>query len=401
MKKILGLLISVVMLTSCAGGTVTSESGSESIPVSPEQTSSAESSSEEVFEESSGPEEVYTGIFAEYMPRAREIAAGMTVGRKLGQIILSATFQDGGDPVAQAAEDQPGGYVLFRRDFEDLTADEVRDKLAAMQEVSDIPMIMAVDEEGGSIVRISSNPLLREERFPGPAELYAQGLDAVRADAVEKSELLLDLGCNVMLAPVADVSLDENDYIHDRTVGLSAEETSAFVRAVVEAASDAGCGTVLKHFPGYGNNLNTHTDVSMDERPYETFVRSDFLPFMEGFDAGCPAVLVSHNIVISIDADLPASLSPKVNAVLREELGFTGIIMTDDLGMDAIRLHTGDEDPAVLAVQAGSDLLLSQDFNGTYSVLLAAYEDGRITAGRLDEAVERVLCWKMYLGILQ
>lgn len=410
MRKLVGVLVSILLLAGCAApgaqapDTPPEESTQAAMPA-PEigggSTSRPESgpSSGEVTE--TVPEEPEdTGIFADYMERAEEIADGMTVERKLAQIILSSTFSANGDPAGQAGRDQPGGYVLFRHDFEGLSADQVREKLAAMQAASDIPMIMAVDEEGGEVVRISSNPLLREKRFPSQAALCAEGPEAVTAGFAERSELLLSLGCNVMLAPVADVSTDEDDYIHGRTVGLPAEETADFVSLAVTAANEAGCGTVLKHFPGYGNNINTHTDVSIDERMYETFVQSDFLPFMAGFEAGCPAVMVSHNIVISMDADLPASLSPEVHRIIREELGFTGVIMTDDLGMDAIRLHTGDDEPAVLAVQAGSDLLLSQDFTAAHAILTEAYADGRITDERLDEAVTRVLCWKMMMGLI-
>lgn len=337
------------------------------------------------------------GLFEDELPRAQELAEGLTAEEKLRQILLSATGN--GDPVQQVAEEQPGGYVLFRRDFEGLDAEAVREKLLSMQEASRLPLIMAVDEEGGSVVRISSNPQLRAERFPAPDELYSQGLEAVAADGREKAELLLSLGCNVLLAPVADVSLDEGDYIHDRTVGLPAGDTAAYVSAVVQSVQQAGCGAVLKHFPGYGNNLNTHTNVSIDERPYDAFVSGDFLPFQAGIDSGSGGVLVSHNIVISMDADLPASLSPRVHQILREELGFTGVIMTDDLNMDAVNLYTGDEHPAVLAVAAGNDLLLTQDFPATLSALEEGYAAGRITDEMLDAAVERVLCWKLWLGL--
>ena len=407
MKKIVSLLMSVLLLAGCAAPEIRppEENMQAAVPGTSSGTVSSSVSSEPASEPSSEevlpPEEIYTGIFAEYMPRAEEIAAEMTVNRKLGQIILSATFAGGNDPVGLTERDQPGGYVLFKHDFEGLNADQVREKLAAMQAVSEIPMIMAVDEEGGEVVRISSNPQLRGERFPSQAKTYAGGSDFIRESFTERAELLLDLGCNVMLAPVADVSTDKNDYIHGRTVGLPAAETADFISQAVTAAEEAGCGTALKHFPGYGNNLNTHTDVSIDERMYETFVESDFVPFKAGFDAGCSAVMVSHNIVISMDADLPASLSPEVNRIIREELGFTGLIMTDDMGMDAIGLHTGDEEPVVLAVQSGADLLLSQDFAGTHALLTEAYEAGAITPERLDEAVVNVLCWKMHLGILE
>lgn len=337
-------------------------------------------------------------VFAQFEEQAKKIAADLSADEKLRQMILSAV--NTADPAAQAEKEQPAGYVLFRKDFADLTAEAVQQKLAAMQEASKLPLIMAVDEEGGSVVRISSNPKLRESIFPSPSELCAAGEEAIRADAAEKASLLLNLGCNVLLAPVADVSLDEGDYIHKRTAGRPAPETAVYVEEVIKTAQPLGCGTVMKHFPGYGNNLNTHTNVSMDERPYQTFEESDFVPFKAGIDAGGQGVLVSHNIVISMDADLPASLSPEVHRILREELGFTGVILTDDLGMDAIGLYTGSEAPAVLAAAAGNDLLLSQSFDKTIGQLKEAYDAGRITSEMVDSAVVRVLSWKLALGLI-
>lgn len=337
-------------------------------------------------------------VFAQFEEQAKAIASTLSADEKLRQMILSAV--NTADPAAQVGKEQPAGYVLFRKDFADLTAEAVQEKLAAMQEAAKLPLIMAVDEEGGPVVRISSNPNLRAEIFPAPSELCAAGEGAVHADAAEKASLLLDLGCNVLLAPVADLSLDEGDYIHSRTTGLPAPETAAYVVEVVKAAQPLGCGTVMKHFPGYGNNLNTHTNVSMDERPYQNFVEADFVPFQAGIDAGGQGVLVSHNIVISMDADLPASLSPEVHRILREELGFTGAILTDDLGMDAIGLYTGNEAPAVLAAAAGNDLLLSQNFDQTIVQLKEAYDAGRITDEMVDSAVVRVLSWKLALGLI-
>ena len=391
-----GLLAATLLLASCQDSAGFPQS--PPVPSSqPEESKVPVSSS--VSEETAQPE-TDSSLFAQWAPRAREIMEGMPPERKVAQMLLSATFLDDGDPVAQAKTDQPGGYVFFRKDFEGLDAQTIREKVDAMQAVSEIPMLFAVDEEGGTVVRISSNPLLRETPFQSAAEVYAQGLDFVRSDALEKGELLRSLGCNVLLAPVADMTENPEDYIYRRTTGKGPEETSAYVKAVVEGAAEAGCGTTLKHFPGYGNNINTHTGIAVDERPYENFLEKDFLPFQAGIEAGCPSVLVSHNIVNCMDPDLPASISPEVHRILREELGFTGVIMTDDLTMDAILLYTGEEDPAVLAVQAGNDLLLTQNFPKTYEAIWNALQDGRISQETIDEAVVRVLSWKLSLGLM-
>ena len=150
----------------------------------------------------------------------------------------------------------------------------------------------------------------------------------------------------------------------------------------------------------YGNNLDTHTGIAIDERPIESFRESDFLPFRAGIDAGAQSVLVSHNIVTCMDAELPASLSPAVHQVLRDELGFDGVVMTDDLIMEAITDYTGGADAAVLAVQAGNDMLVSSDFVTQYNAVLAAVQDGTISADRIRESAIRVIQWKIDLGLL-
>lgn len=155
--------------------------------------------------------------------------------------------------------------------------------------------------------------------------------------------------------------------------------------------SEEGVGSVLKHFPGYGNNADTHTGIAYDHRPCETFLDSDFLPFQAGIHAGADMVLVSHNIVSCMDAQAPASLSLEVHKILREELGFTGVIITDDLAMNGVRDFAGDTEAAVLAVHAGNDLLCCTDFEVQIPAVLQAVEEGKITEEQINESVLRIL----------
>ena len=157
---------------------------------------------------------------------------------------------------------------------------------------------------------------------------------------------------------------------------------------------------VLKHFPGYGNNEDTHTGIARDKRPMSQFTETDFLPFSAGIEAGVPCVLVSHIIVECMDAEQPASLSAKVHQILRENLGFTGVIMTDDLSMEAITEYTGGENPAVAAFLAGNDMLMCSDLEQSYQALLEAVQQGEVTEERLNESVARILAWKYSKGIL-
>ena len=331
--------------------------------------------------------------------RAQELLDGMTLEEKVGQMFIARCPET--DAAQLAADYHLGGYILFGRDFKDKTAEQVTTDIQSYQDAAEIPLLIAVDEEGGTVNRVSSNPNLRSSPFRSPQSLYSEGgLELVRSDAQEKCRLLESLGININFAPVCDVSQDPADFIYDRTLGRDAQETSQYVAAVVETMAEEGMGSVLKHFPGYGNNTDTHTGVAYDDRPYDTFLTSDFLPFQAGIAAGADMVLVSHNIVSAMDEASPASLSPEVHRVLREDLGFTGVIVTDDLVMDGVRDFAGDDEAAVLAVQAGNDLLCCTDFQTQVPAVLAAVESGEITGEQIDAAVLRVLTMKLRLGIL-
>ena len=331
--------------------------------------------------------------------RAQELLDGMTLEEKVGQMFIARCPET--DAAQLAADYHLGGYILFGRDFKDKTAEQVTTDIQSYQDAAEIPLLIAVDEEGGTVNRVSSNPNLRSSPFRSPQSLYSEGgLELVRSDAQEKCRLLESLGININFAPVCDVSQDPADFIYDRTLGRDAQETSQYVAAVVETMAEEGMGSVLKHFPGYGNNTDTHTGVAYDDRPYDTFLTSDFLPFQAGIAAGVDMVLVSHNIDSAMDEASPASLSPEVHRVLREDLGFTGVIVTDDLVMDGVRDFAGDDEAAVLAVQAGNDLLCCTDFQTQVPAVLAAVESGEITEEQIDAAVLRVLTMKLRLGIL-
>ena len=323
----------------------------------------------------------------------------LTLAQKVGQLFF-ARCPDG-EEAAQAANYGLGGYILFARDFENRAPDSLREMLAECQSSSPVPMLFGVDEEGGTVNRISRYKQYRESRFLSPQKLYRRGgMDAVTADAEEKAALLHGLGITVNFAPVCDVSTDPADYIYPRAFGKDAAQTSAFVSAVVRATQAGGVGCVLKHFPGYGSNTDTHTGIAVDKRPLSTFEQSDFLPFAAGIEAGAGAVLVSHNIVECMDAERPASLSPAVHRFLREQLGFDGVSLTDDLAMDAIVRYTNGASAAVTALQAGNDMLLSSDIDSQYPAVLAAVRDGTLSEIQIDSACARVLGWKYDLGLL-
>ena len=334
-----------------------------------------------------------------------DLLSSLTTEEKVGQLFFVRCPAD--SAVEDVAAYHLGGYLLFGRDFTDKTADDVIQTIRAYQTAAaadtGIPLLIGVDEEGGTVVRVSSNPHLRSAKYPSPQKLLSQGgTEALVENTAEKDALLHSLGINVNLAPVADVSTNSGDFIYDRTFGLDAEGTSDCVTAVVEQMAADGMGSVLKHFPGYGSNVDTHTGIAVDQRPLEQFESADFLPFSAGMAAGngTTAVLVSHNIMTAVDESLPASLSPAVHDLLRDELGFDGVVMTDDLAMDAVAAYSTDGAVAVMALQAGNDLIITTDYRTQIPKVLEAVENGTLSPDTIDTACRRVLTWKQALGLL-
>lgn len=323
----------------------------------------------------------------------QEYLDNMTIEEKIGQVIL-ARFPE--DPALQARKYCYGGFTLYAKDFENETPESISAKLAEIDGNDPVPMFFATDEEGGGIVRVSKYKAFADRELPSMQEMLASGGD-VEAWADELSENLHKAGINLDLAPVADVAESEEDYIYYRTCGLGYEETAEVIGHIVSAMDERNIVSCMKHFPGYGPNVDTHTGIAADSRSAETFESRDLLPFIGGIGAGAPMIMVNHNIVEAYNADVPASLAPEVHEMLRG-LGFDGIIITDDLGMDAITLYT--DDPYTAAFLAGNDMLCVSSGAACYDSLYNAYLQGKITEERLDESIERIIRVKLDNGII-
>lgn len=329
---------------------------------------------------------------------AHRLLAGMTTEEKTGQVVL-ARYPG---IMAQGAleEYHLGGFTLFAADFENSSPEKLAQELSGLQESAGIPLLFAVDEEGGTVVRVSKFPQYRDEMFPAQSEVLASGgVQGVYSDAAEKSELLRSLGLNMNLAPVCDLPRSESDYIFDRAFGTDVQTVSDAVASAVSGYCDSGMICALKHFPGYGDNLDTHTGVSVDSRPMSELEELDLRPFLAGINAGAPVVMVSHNIVECVNAELPGSLVPEMYSLLRG-LGFDGVIMTDDLAMQAVGEYCGENTAAVKAFLAGADLLCSSDYEKAVSALNEAVQSGEISRERLDQSVLRILEMKIKYGII-
>ena len=323
----------------------------------------------------------------------------MSLEEQVGQLFLARC--NAPSALEDAQTYHLGGYVLFGVDFQDHTPETIRDTIASYQQAARIPMLFAVDEEGGTVTRISRYPQYRSSPYPSPRNLYNQGgLALLSSTEKEKCQLLASLGVNVNLSPVCDISDLPGAILYYRSLGQNAEITSDFVVQTVSLMEENRIGSVLKHFPGYGNNADTHVQIATDSRTLEALESCDLIPFQAGIDAGADAVMVSHTIAEAFDETLPASLSPAVHQYLRQNMGFDGVILTDDLAMNAITEQYGTGEAAVLAVLAGNDLLCCTEYAQQYQAVLDAVLSGRIDYIQLWESVLRILRWKQELGLL-
>ena len=333
-------------------------------------------------------------LFEDYYAKADEFMKNMSFEDKISQMIFPRfNYTNRTDDIINK---KPGGYVLFAYDFE-YNATFIQNYMQEIQNLSEsnngLPLGLSVDEEGGTVVRVSKYH--RSQKFPSPQEIYNKsGNDGIAEIDKEKRDLLRKFFLNVNLAPVADISSNSSDYIYPRTIGRNALESAEYIEKDVEGYVKDNFTCCAKHFPGYGNNIDTHGDIAIDERSYEQFQQEDFLTFEAAIRQQIPMILVSHNIVKCKDDKHPASLSKAWHDILRNELNFTGLILTDDLSMGAIKKYTDNVSEAVLAVNAGNDILLTSDYYMHYNALMEAIKDGSITEDVVNKACRRIIAWK-------
>ena len=343
-----------------------------------------------------------------------EMVSKMTLREKIAQMMMltfgswDENLQDGKPAVNFTVMNEqvewiienykPGAIAYFSQNLENTK--QAYELTKAFQEAATqndgIPMLICADQEGGLVYRLKSGTAM-----PGNMALGATANPdySYIAGQIMGSELSA-IGINTNLAPVVDVSTERTSFMYDRSLGQPADITSDFASNMVTLMDSYSLGSCLKHFPGYGNNPDTHTGMARDSRSLSQLEENDLLPFAAGIKAGCDAILVSHTVVECFDPETPASLSPAVHDYLRETMGFEGVIVTDDLVMQAITDTYGAGEAAVLAVLAGNDLLCSTEYTVQYEAVLDAVLDGRIDIDTLNNAVRRVLQWKINLGLI-
>lgn len=341
--------------------------------------------------------------------KAEKLLSEMSVRDKVYQLFI--VFPDqltGNPPVIEAGEDvhdgldrYPVGGILFDRD-NIRNREQICNLLAQMQSYSRIPLLMTCDEEGGRV-----NRLMKTVGTPyvGPMLSYRdKGEDTARANAVTIAGGLTSCGFNMDFAPVADVwSNPANSVIGNRAYSTDFDEAAALVRAAVEGFHAGGVACTLKHFPGHGDTYeDSHNGLAKVYRTWKQLDEAELKPFRAGIAAGADAVMVGHLIVGEIDPE-PATISRViVTDMLRDELGFEGVVITDSLQMDAVTQHYTPGEVALRAIEAGVDVLLApNNLSEAADALLSAVENGTIPESRIDESVLRVLRLKEAYGILK
>jgi len=335
-----------------------------------------------------------TAVQPEEKDPAEEILAEMSLDEKIGQVILVRYPDNAAD---MAEKYHFGGYTLYAKDFENETPESLAARLDEVRAKTKLPPFIAADEEGGEIVRASKYEAFAEEPLPSLQKALSEGITMPKL-AEQTADVLKRAGVNLNLAPVADVAENPSDYIYSRTCGLDYKGTAEVIGELAGEMNRQGIMCCLKHFPGYGSNVDTHTGIAVDSRERADFESKDFLPFKAGIEASAPMIMVNHNIVTAYNADMPASLAPEVHLALRG-LGFEGIIITDDLGMDAISEYTSD--PYGAAFLAGNDMLCTSDGAACFDALSEAVNSGAVSEQRLDESVLRILRMKIKYGIIK
>ena len=348
------------------------------------------------------------GYSAATLEKARQVLNGLTLEEKVGQTLIchytNVTYSNPEDSYKFAqglvTNYHLGGFVLFKQDFSNNTPQGIKAHIDKIQSSTKIPLIMSVDEEGGKVVRISSLPAYGHSPYPYPQDLVASGgVNAVTADGVDKASFIKSLGLNCDLAPVADTA--SSGYIYPRTYGGDGVDNAKYVSASVEAMESNGLGTSLKHFPGYGStSSDTHSGFAVNHLTKEELLYNDLLPFRAGLSVGGKMVMVTHNMYENIDSSNPASLSPAMYSFLRNEIGYNGLAVTDDLYMGAISSFVGSKSACVLAFNAGADMVMTPYPDVEFPKMLAQVKSGGISTDKLNDSVLRILCWKIDHGVL-
>lgn len=332
-----------------------------------------------------------------------KLVANMSDADKVGQLLMigihGKTLND--DAKFMLNEYRVGGIILFDRNME--SKDQVKSLITDINKTGKsaglTPLFIGIDQEGGAVARMEDQLI----KVPPAEEVGKESVEQAASLAKQVGTELKDLGFNINFAPVADLGLT-----YGRSFSTNPDEVVRYASAIGKAYEEAGLWYSYKHFPGIGKtDVDLHADTSVVPVPKETLLNEDTKVFVDLIKQSKPntyAIMVSHAVYPQIDPDHPSSLSKAIiTDWLRKDMGYNGVVVTDDMDMGALAKHYTFGDMAVQSILAGSDILLVcheyEHMQEAYNGLMKAVKDGRISKERLDESVKRILLMKMSRGI--
>lgn len=349
------------------------------------------------------PRHTSWGPSVAHWEEAREIVAGLSVEQQAGQVIV-ATYAGTAPPLGLVRDLYLGGVIVMADNVPDGP-----DGLTQLAAVTDqvqraggrpYPVLVAIDQEGGPVARVGAPAT---EFPPGMAHGAAADDEVSRSVAKASGTEMAALGVTMVFAPVADVTTPGDPTIGVRSPGDDPALVGSVAAAQVEGFGAGGVVGVVKHFPGHGSvPADSHLELPVQTATVDALAERDLVPFVQTVEAGVPAVMVAHIDVRDIDPGVPASLSrPVVTELLRDELGFEGVVVTDALGMAAVADRYGPAESAVAALAAGSDvLLMPTDAQAARDGIVTAVTDGTLDPERLEEAARRVVALSLHQASL-
>lgn len=346
--------------------------------------------------------------------QAAQIVSGMTLEEKVAQMFFITPealtgygqVTVAGDATNEAYQKYPvGGLIYNSQNLVDI--DQTKTMMAKMQQYADsrisLPVFLGVDEEGGSVTRIASNEAYGFTNVDNMSDIGATGdtQNAYQA-GVTIGTYLSDLGFNLDFAPVADVLTVSDSVIGNRSFGTDSELVASMALSELQGLESMGIQGVVKHFPGHGGvSGDSHSGAVSTDKSLEELFASELVPFQRAIDGGAQFLMVGHIAAPNVTGDdTPASLSKvMITDVLRTQMGYQGVVITDAMNMTAITANHAADEAAVLAVNAGADMILMpEDFGKAYNGVIDAVNNGTIEEYRINEAVVRIVKAKLALS---
>ncbi len=409
----LGLAAGLAMLgvAGCSGCGKTDDAADAASDA--QESPAATDSTDAGTQEEAAPEPTAEELAAQHI---EELLGGLTTEQKVSQLfflrpesLVSDTMTEAGSEAQQALQAYPvGGMCFFGKNLED--TDQTVQMLSALKTYSKdacgIPLLCSTDEEGGTVSRIGGTPGFGIANVGDMRAIGDAGdVSAARDVAETIAGYLLPLGFNLDFAPDADICNNPDSYtMARRSFGTTAATVAPMVAAQVEGFVSSGIGCCAKHFPGIGGAVgDSETEPIVSEKTADEMAEEELKPFQAAIAAGVPMIMVGHLSCPNITGTYaPASISREVvTDMLRDRLGFDGVIITDSLEMGAIVQDYTIEEIVLSALDAGVDMLLMpSDFGRAYAAVLGAVEAGEISEDRIDDSLRRILRMKVGLGLV-